>query len=97
LNSGLPLQPADVADDLLEFAIRYPLDPRHVAEVPVVGPDTPPGRQEKGCIAMVIGLINSIDKTWAVVRSGRRLSMTRSAIPVKSRLPFCVLFRQIGG
>ena len=60
-DAGLPLKPANVADDLLDVRRRDPLDLRHVTELPVMSFHAELCSAQKGRVTMMIRLIDLMD------------------------------------
>ena len=56
-DTGLPLQPTDVADDLLDVCRGHGIDFRHVAEFPVMSFHAELRSAQEGRVAMMIRLI----------------------------------------
>ncbi len=61
LNAGLPLQPANILDDLANLLGCDSLDGRHVPKVPMVGSDAVRSRAIKGGIPVMARFVNLVD------------------------------------
>ena len=85
-DAGLPLKPANVADDLLDIRRRDPLDLRHVTELPVMGFDAEFRSAQKGGVAVMIGLINLVDQRRALLGAGGLCTVAGGAMGVELRL-----------
>ena len=57
-NAGLFLEPAHILHDLIDILRRNAFDLRHVAELPMVGPDAVGRRQLEGLIPVMVWLVD---------------------------------------
>src|SRR5579884_390108 len=80
VDSRLALEPADIADDLLDVFRRDSVDPGHVPEVPMVGADAVRGRSLEGDVRMMIGLVDLVDQRRALSGAGGPVSMAAGAV-----------------
>ena len=60
-NTGLPLLPADISNNLVDVGCSHRVNLRHIAELPVMGFDADGRRTLERRITVVIGLIDLMD------------------------------------
>src|SRR5215831_7647464 len=61
-NTGLPLLPTDVSNDLVDVGGIHRVNLRHIAELPMMGFHSNRCRALERCIAVVIGLVDLMDQ-----------------------------------
>ena len=74
-NTGLPLLPTDVSNNLLDVSSAYHVNLRHIAELPMMGSDPDSRSALKRGIAVVIGFIDFMDQRGALLCALTSLAM----------------------
>ena len=66
-NTGLPLLPTDISNNLVDVRSAHRVYLRHIAELPMMGFDSDSRSALKRRIAVVIGLIDLMDQGRALL------------------------------
>src|SRR5215467_252038 len=85
-NTGLPLLPTDVSNDLVDVGGIHRVNLRHIAELPMMGFHSDRCRALERCIAVVIGLVDLMDQWRALLCALTLWTMTGRTIRVELRL-----------
>jgi hypothetical protein len=93
-DSGLPLKPANILDDLIDIRGSDGFDLWHVAELPMVSLDPIRRSQLKGRIAMVIRLIDFMHERRALLRADAFWAVTGGTVGVEFGFTGLQLSRQ---
>lgn len=91
LNAGLALLPPHIFYDLIDISRSDGVDPRHVAEFPVVRLDPVDCRPLEGFIPMMVRFVDLMHQWRSVIGSRRMLSMAGRTVRVEhgfARLEF---------
>lgn len=89
--SHFPLRPPHIGNDLSQRGGIELRQRGHVAELPVVGDDTPLRGEHERRIAVMAGLVDNVKQWRALVRTARGFAVAAGAVGVEKCLAVAVL------